>query len=595
MTPSLGRCLILILLAAASLQAVPLPKEKESWVAVRVNGFEIYSNAGEKAALAAASDLSAMTHAVSRLTNLQVRSPLTTKVFLFRSEGSFRPYREAILGRENRTAEGIFLRHRDGNFMVVNEDSGSRGVVYHELMHYFLANTLEVPLWFNEGFAELYSTFEVKGDEAMIGRPVPHHVLWLRGQQLIPLRELFEINQDSKDYNEGLRQGVFYAQSWAFVHYVLVGNEHRKGQMNTFLVLLSRGEPTESAFRKTFGVGFEEMEQELRAYIRRAAFAYARHGDLGSADERPAVVTELPRDEVLYQLGDLLAHGDGSARPDAREFLTEAVRLNPSHAGAHADLGLLLQMDGKPAEAAAAYRRAASLGGSLPMPYLLAAEDLMRQAYERGEAGAAAALEARALFRKATGLVPAMPRAWSGLGSTYLFGADGLEEGIAAFERSWELSPTQADVAYGLVVLHARKGDRAAAADWFQRHLVRLGNEEIVREGREQLLVADAEEAYRLAREGKLTEAMALLEKVAAASTVKAFRDHLREQAAEMAAFEAREAGVSLYEEAVRKANAQDFAGALAAAEKVIATATDPDLVAAAKELADELRAFLKK
>ena len=68
------------------------------------------------------------------------------------------------------------------------------------------------------------------------------------------------------------------------------------------------------------------------------------------------------------------------------------------------------------------------------------------------------------------------PRAWAGLGKTY-FAADDPREGIEALHKSWELAPSQPDVAYGLVILYARTGNAAKARDIFDRILTRIGDE----------------------------------------------------------------------------------------------------------------------
>ena len=49
---------------------------------------------------------------------------------------------------------------------------------------------------------------------------------------------------DSPLYNEGDRRGVFYAESWALVHYLLIGNPQRKGQLGAYLQKYADGVPS---------------------------------------------------------------------------------------------------------------------------------------------------------------------------------------------------------------------------------------------------------------------------------------------------------------------------------------------------------------
>ncbi len=58
-------------------------------------------------------------------------------------------------------------------------------VVFHEFTHLFIeANLAAGPLWFAEGLAEYYSSFNVSDDgkHANVGRVVARHVLLLRNR-----------------------------------------------------------------------------------------------------------------------------------------------------------------------------------------------------------------------------------------------------------------------------------------------------------------------------------------------------------------------------------------------------------------------------
>ncbi|MGZ5458654.1 MAG: hypothetical protein ACXW4P_21795 [Thermoanaerobaculia bacterium] len=118
-----------------------------------------------------ARDLLQMRDAVGRITQLKVRSPKPTRVFVFASERGFAPYREAILRRKEPNIRGIFLGAEAGNFIVMKRDNAEDidRTVYHELTHYFVRNTVAgLPLWASEGIAEYYSTFRTAGDSVHV-------------------------------------------------------------------------------------------------------------------------------------------------------------------------------------------------------------------------------------------------------------------------------------------------------------------------------------------------------------------------------------------------------------------------------------------
>ncbi|HVR38126.1 MAG TPA: hypothetical protein VMU84_03460, partial [Thermoanaerobaculia bacterium] len=183
------RLLVLaLLLASTARAAIPFPSEKEKWLKLSAAEFQIFSNASERDTQQIATDLLRMREAIGKITQLKVRSPLPMYVFVFRNERSFAPYRDAIFERKNASVTGGFLPSRNANFVILQGDADSvERIVYHELTHYFVENTLSgLPLWFNEGLAEYYSTFATSGDKVKIGMAVPEHVVWLREGNVMP-------------------------------------------------------------------------------------------------------------------------------------------------------------------------------------------------------------------------------------------------------------------------------------------------------------------------------------------------------------------------------------------------------------------------
>lgn len=196
------------------------------------------------------------------------------------------------------------------SFILLQNEEGEDidRTVYHELTHHFARNTASsLPLWFSEGLADFYSTFKTSGDEVHIGRPVTEHVQWLRNEKLIPLSELFNVTVDSPAYNEEDRRGVFYAQSWALVHYLMKGSPERKASLGRFLDLLAAGKAVDAAFAESFKLTYAEVEKELRAYVHRYTFSYTKYSLSDSKVRNPERPVPMTRDALLYELGHLYA------------------------------------------------------------------------------------------------------------------------------------------------------------------------------------------------------------------------------------------------------------------------------------------------
>lgn len=582
-----------------SARTIELPRANEKWTTLRVDEFEFVSNASPSATLSIAENLVRMRAAVGEVTSLKVRSTLPTKVFIFANERGFAPYRDALFERKADNISGIFVGGDNGNFILLRADSDDSAdrIVFHELTHYFVKNTVgSLPLWLSEGIAEYYSTFKTSGNDVHIGRPIAEHVMWLRDERLIPLRDLFAVDRKSSIYNEGTRQGVFYAQSWALLHYLMLSKDERRAQFSRFLTLVGAHKPIEDAFTSAFGMSYAQMEQELRHYVRRRAFNYTRYslGDLTIAPvPKPEPMTYA---SVVYQFGHLLASANETNAAIAQEFLIEALKANPANAGAHADLGRLHEIAGRRADAEAAYQRAVQLGSTDAEVYLLCGASLInRFATYDGEIPAEEVRKARKLFTRSAELDPNSARAWMGIGATYAAAGEDPAPGIAALEKSLTLAPGDLEAAFYLVQLYSRTNRRAEAVRLVENVIVPAGDAEITARSRDALLIADINEVQSLASAGKSNEAIALAKKVIEQTTNPEVANNLRQMVASMEAWDAAKRTAAALNDAITKANSGQYAEALSIVDAVLPTITDPQMLEKAKEFRAEIAERAKR
>jgi Flp pilus assembly protein TadD len=519
---------LLVFLAAAGIAgAGPLepPAPGEKWITLRVDEFTLISNVSQAETAAIARDVLRMRRAIGEITKLKMREVEPTRIFVFASERSFAPYRKVLLGRMSETTQGAYITSDGGNFIIMKRDDADRvdRTVYHELTHYFFENTTgNLPLWLSEGLAEYYSTFETSGDSVLVGRLIVEHVRWLRNQTLIPLRELLATTVDSPAYNEGIRKGVFYAQSWALVHYLLE-NETRSAQLGRFVRLLREDTPVDEAFASAFGKSYGEVETELRAYVGKQRFTYARHPLAALSVPEPAKPEPLSRDALLFELGHLLAYGAVDSPDHARRFLDEALAANPAHAGAYADLGRMHHAAGRRREADAALARAVELGSDDPKVHLLAGLSALEQfkGVREPATPSDALLTARRALERSAELDPGSAPAWTGVGATYIYTNEDPAPGIAALERSLALVPGDVNAAFNLVQLYARAGRFAAAKRLIDTVLASGATSEMTAFARESLRVATTNasiarinDAIEKANAGRYAEASAILDAV---------------------------------------------------------------------------------
>jgi Flp pilus assembly protein TadD len=578
-----------VLLFSLSLPARALPKERDSWIRLDTDHFVVFSNAGERVAKRTAANLERLRDVLSQIAaGTQLGSPQPMYIYLFSSRVAFAPYRPAANGKPM-DVDGYFYSRDDAEYMVLRADAGEAtdDILYHEYLHYVLRNNFSnLPVWFNEGMAELYSTFQATDEHADIGRPDANHIRWLRENSLIPLAQLFAMDRNSKDYNEGYRRGVFYAESWALVHYLVLGNESRSAQTSRFFHEMTQGVPAQEAFRHTFDTDEAVLEKELRDYIHRSLFNYKRV-PVKPESNIQARVAPLSWPETLTRLGDLLMLGEPSQFPEADKHYRQALAAQPGFGSALGGLCRIESAQKRPA--VDCFAKAAQ---AAPDDFTIQYE-YARALLSQPQVDSATALQARNALSRAVALQPNHGQAWVRLAYTLTY-KEAIEAGdLPAFETAHRLAPNDPSGTSNLVLAYARLGQRDRAAELIEKEIVPRGNPEEIRRAWQAWVNGGGMQAGTLLEHGKLEESVPILQELArrapAEQTVQ-----VREQLAEVERALAYNRFVSRYNEAVTLVNAGKIEEGRAILQDLAANAPTPEQAESARKLVEEIDGILK-
>ena len=461
------RSVALVLLAGAPGASPALGAE--AWVEVRSPSFTVVSDGSEKDArqvLLQFEQVRALL--LGAWPGARVATERSVTILAVRDQRGLRALLPAFLEKKGTfRPAGLFVSAPERSWVALRMDAARFGkgggawenpylVVFHEYVHLVLwLNFDRLPLWLNEGLAEFWGNTIIEGERVHEGRPVSAHLQALRLRTPLSLAALFAVEPDSPEYSEQDRATIFYAQSWALVHYLLLGSEERRGQINRFAVLLQAGQPAPEAAREAFG-DLEALDRELQSYVRRPVFLHRRRAVRVEVTEKAGTARSLPDAESLaFRAGFHVAMGRGA---EARALAGRSLALDPGEASAHEALGLLAWKEGQRSEAREALARATSLAGASDYAHYLYGHLLWEslpgaEGLERAEAAFRRAVELNASF---AGAHASLARAMAKRGAP-------LAETLPLALRAVELEPAEVEHRLTALRLAARGGGDAGA------------------------------------------------------------------------------------------------------------------------------------
>ncbi len=460
--------LLMLAPAVAAAKDKPVLPNTEGWLEARTANFTLYSNARERTTRKTAVELERFRESLGRITQgLKLDAQVPTTLLLFRNDKDYAPYRLDDDGNPLNVS-GYFLSGPFQNYITMNATAGSQPlrVVYHEYFHAVMKATLgDLPLWLNEGLAEYYSTFRTRGFLGVVevGHPIDEHVQYYRQVSRLHWPDVFRITPDSPSYNEGTRQGAFYAQSWLAVHY-LCATDERARSLGRYLTMLRDGDDAEAALKEALGMDSVALGAAVEAYAETGSnFIY---WDVGADRQEVAVTvrTAAPA-EILFRLGDLLARS-GPAK-SAKTHLEAARKAGWPDADVDNALGVLaMRLEQK--EEATDHLRAAVASDRAPVEghILLASLIVEEAAPQPGQPAGSleklqgALLEARVLLEAAVARQPESVPALVGMAQTYLLEGD-TAPGLKALATARRLRPLDLDILELGACLLARGGQVA--------------------------------------------------------------------------------------------------------------------------------------
>ena len=153
-----------------------------------------------------------------------------------------------------------------------------------------------------------------------------------RSRRTVPLRDILSPRDLESIWRWPTQIGMFYAESWALVHYVTVARKNPStNPLGTYLTSLARTGNHDNAFQEAFGTDVDGMDRELRQYVRRVSVPAITY-DVLAEKETPSDARPMLEADVNALEGRLLM--ELGVHDEAERELTTALKQQPPHAAA---------------------------------------------------------------------------------------------------------------------------------------------------------------------------------------------------------------------------------------------------------------------
>jgi tetratricopeptide (TPR) repeat protein len=432
------------------------------WVEIHSPNFSVITDAGNKRGRDVALHFEQMRAVFGKLmTQAHVNLPVPLQIVAFRNSKEMRQLAPVFNGKPTEMA-GLFQGGEDRCFIMLDMSvENPWTVVFHEYAHQLMNGNLSARTdpWFEEGFAEYFSSIEVDSKEARVGKIPEQTYQILQQMGTMRVADLFRVRQYSKTYNEsGDHRNVFYAESGLLVHYIY-DNQLILKLSSYFDAKINQKKTVEEATEQAFGMTTDQLDKALRNYLSSGRFKYY---PIATPSGIVAQFTETPvsAEDAQALLADIDAHSPDHHERALEEF--EAVlRVDPDNAAALRGAGYAYLQRQDYEHASEEFRKAAARDSKDPRVHYYNALLMNR---EGGFLNGAKSEEMKKELEAAIALDPKLADAYSLLAYAQAFSGE-PEKGLATMQKAVELSPRNESYQINLANIYMtdRKVDDAIA------------------------------------------------------------------------------------------------------------------------------------
>jgi tetratricopeptide (TPR) repeat protein len=435
-------------------------KEKvEPWVEIRTPHFIVASDGGEKISRHVAGQFEQVRRVFeTTMPNAHLDAGFPIRILAARNGQSFATlFPEFPFDKRNIQPAGLFVPGEEKNYIGLRTNV-SGPVPYEDIYQSYARLILKrsyhsLPPWLEEGYISVFGGLSVTDNGVRLGRPEPEDLSVLWESPLLPLDIVLHVDRSSGYYRSREKNTVYFAESRALVHYLLVNSQTSGSQMSgtkaldRYIAQVEGGADSLQAAQQVFG-DLNQLQSKLEAYIKQVTSAPSEILVTGGgvAQGSPRTLS-LAENEAL--IGDFAA--SRGKLDDAQEKLEDAVKQDPSLADAEQSLGFLTLRQGHLEDSEKHFARASELDPASALAfYGQGMVAMSRGGFVGVPVGAVVN------FEKTVALNPDFAPAWYNLASIYALRPETLRRALEAAKRAAALAPGESGYQLQLSAIQER-------------------------------------------------------------------------------------------------------------------------------------------
>jgi tetratricopeptide (TPR) repeat protein len=475
-------------LLALTLSAAPMASGSDSqWIEIQSPHFSVVTDAGEKRGRETAMRFEQMRAVFGALmTKASVNLPIPLQIVAFRNSKEIEQFAPLWNGKPVQLA-GLFQGGEDRSFIMLDMSTENPWVVvFHEYAHQLMNGVLtaKVDPWFEEGFAEYFSSIEVDSKEARVGKVPEYEYQELQRDGMMKVADLFRVGKNSPTYNEsGSHRTIFYAESGMVVHYLYDNNLIPR--LSTYFELkIDKNVPVEDAIQQSLGLSAGTFDGALRNYVSSGRFKYFPIPTPSNIVTSQYVARPLSVADSGAVLAEIHLHSLDYHEKAIEEF-QQILATEPNHAAACRGLGYAYLQKRDFTQAAEYFKRAAAADSRDPRVHYYSALLMSR---EGAFADPSDLTEMIKHLDAAIALDPTFADPYTLLAFAQMHAGDPAT-GLITMQKAVSLSPRNENYQFNLaqMYLNERKPDPAIS---ILQILTRSGNPQVAARAGESLAQA---------------------------------------------------------------------------------------------------------